>query len=101
MVAAVSVSLSVRDRSANPEGEIQSSLCDSPWQRKSAAPIEGAAGVAAARGEGKLRAAMGKFVRQPRGDTRVTPEDKSRAVAQRAAEIAERRAVFDANNDNN
>ena len=37
------------------------------------------------------------FVRQPRGDTRVTPEDKRRAVAQRAAEIAERRAVFDAN----
>ena len=40
------------------------------------------------------------FVRQPRGDTRVTPEDKRRAVAQRAAEIAERRAVFDANNNN-
>ena len=40
------------------------------------------------------------FVRQPRGDTRVTPEDKCRAVAQRAAEIAERRAVFDANNNN-
>ena len=38
--------------------------------------------------------------RQPRGDTRVTPEDKRRAVAQRAAEIAERRAVFDANNNN-
>ena len=34
------------------------------------------------------------------GDTRVTPEDKRRAVAQRAAEIAERRAVFDANNNN-
>ena len=31
---------------------------------------------------------------------RVTPEDKRRAVAQRAAEIAERRAVFDANNNN-
>ena len=45
--------------------------------------------------------AIGKpFVRQPRGDTRVTPEDKCRAVAQRAAEIAERRAVFDANNNN-
>jgi len=40
------------------------------------------------------------FVRQPRGDTRVTPEDKRRAVAQRAAEIAEQRAVFDANNNN-
>ncbi len=47
-------------------------------------------------------AAIGRpFVRQPRGDTRVTPEDKRRAVAQRAAEIAERRAVFDANNNNN
>ena len=34
------------------------------------------------------------------GDTsRVTPEDKRRAVAQRAVEIAERRAVFDANNN--
>ena len=32
--------------------------------------------------------------------TRVTPEDKRRAVAQRAAEVAERRAVFDANNNN-
>ena len=40
------------------------------------------------------------FVRQTRGDTRVTTEDKHRAVAQRAAEIAERRAVFDANNNN-
>jgi len=28
-------------------------------------------------------------------------EDKRRAVAQRAAEIAERRAVFDANNNKN
>ena len=40
------------------------------------------------------------FVRQPRGDCRVTPEDRRRAVAQRAAEVAERRAVFDANNNN-
>ena len=40
------------------------------------------------------------FVRQPRGDTRVTPEDRRRAVAQRAAGFAERRAVFDANNNN-
>ena len=40
------------------------------------------------------------FVRQPRGDTKMTPEDRRRAVAQRAAEIAERRAVFDANNTN-
>ena len=45
--------------------------------------------------------AIGKpFVRQPRGDTRVITEDNSRAVAQRAAEIAERRAVFAANNHN-
>ena len=41
------------------------------------------------------------FVRQPRGDTRVTSEDRRRAVAQRAAGIAERRAIFDANNNNN
>ena len=40
------------------------------------------------------------FVWQPRGNTRVTPEDKRRAVAQRAAGIAERREVFDANNSN-
>jgi len=40
------------------------------------------------------------FVRQPRGDARVTPEDRRRAVVQGAAEIAERRAVFDANNSN-
>ena len=45
--------------------------------------------------------AIGKpFVRQPRGDTKVTPEDKRRAVAQRAAEIAKPRTVFDANNNN-
>jgi len=45
--------------------------------------------------------AIGKpFVRQPRGDAKVTPEDMRRAVAQRAAEIAERLAVFDANNNN-
>ena len=38
--------------------------------------------------------AIGKpFVRQSRGDTRVTLEDKHQAVAQRAAEIAERRAA--------
>ena len=41
------------------------------------------------------------LVRQPRGDTRVAPEDRRRAVAQRAAEVAERRAVSDANNNNN
>ena len=45
--------------------------------------------------------AFGKpVVRQPRGDTRVTPEDRRRAVAQRAAKIAERRAIFGANNNN-
>ena len=45
--------------------------------------------------------AIGKpFVWQPRGDTGVTPEDKRRAVAQRAAGVAERRAIFDANNSN-
>ena len=45
--------------------------------------------------------AIGKpLVRQPRGDTRATPEEKRRAVAQRAAEIAERRAVFDVNKNN-
>ena len=44
--------------------------------------------------------AIGKpFVRQPRGDTKVTLEDKRRAVAQRAVEIAEPRAVLDANNN--
>ena len=40
------------------------------------------------------------FVRQPRSDTRVTPEDRRRVVAQRAVEIAERRAIFDANKNN-
>ena len=40
------------------------------------------------------------FVRQPWGDNRVTPEDRRRAVAQRAAGIAERRAIFDANKNN-
>ena len=39
-------------------------------------------------------------VRQPRGDARVTPGDRRRAVAQCAAEIAERRAIFDASNNN-
>ena len=38
---------------------------------------------------------LGKpFVRQPRGDTRVTPEDRQRLAEQRAAEIAKRRADF-------
>ncbi len=40
---------------------------------------------------------LGKpFVRQPRGDTRATPEDKQRLAEQRAAEIAKRRANFNA-----
>ena len=41
---------------------------------------------------------LGKpFVRQPRGDTRVPPEDKQRLAEPRAAEIAKRRADFNAN----
>ena len=40
---------------------------------------------------------LGKpFVRQPRGDTRVTPEDKQRLAKERAAEIARRRSDFNA-----
>ena len=39
------------------------------------------------------------FVRQPRGDTRVTPEDKQRLAEQDAAEIAKRRADFNATNN--
>ena len=43
---------------------------------------------------------LGKpFVRQPRGDTRLTPEAKQRVAEQRAAEIARRRADFIANNN--
>ena len=34
------------------------------------------------------------FVRQPRGDTRVTPEVKQRLAKEHAAEIARRRADF-------
>ena len=46
--------------------------------------------------------AVGKpFVRQPRGEARVTPEDRRRAVAQRVAEIAERLAAFNDNNTKN
>ena len=45
--------------------------------------------------------AIGKlFVRQPRGDARVALEDRRRAVTQRAAGIAEWRAIFIANNNN-
>ena len=44
---------------------------------------------------------LGKlFVRQPTGDTRVTPEDKQRSAEQNeqsAAEIAKRRADFHTN----
>jgi hypothetical protein len=42
--------------------------------------------------------AIGKpFLRQPRGDTRATPEDQRVAIARRNAEIKERRAIFAAN----
>ena len=42
--------------------------------------------------------AIGKpFLRQPRGDTRATPEDQRLAIARRNAEIKERRAIFAAN----
>jgi hypothetical protein len=45
----------------------------------------------------KFLFAIGKpHVRQPRCDTRVTPEDRQRFMAQRAAEAAERRALYDA-----
>ena len=40
---------------------------------------------------------LGKpFVREPRGDTRVTPEKKQRLAKERAAEIARWRADFNA-----
>ncbi len=43
---------------------------------------------------------LGKpFVRQPRGHTRVTPEDKQRLAEQRAAEVAKQRADFNATNN--
>jgi hypothetical protein len=35
-------------------------------------------------------------VRPPRCDTRVSPEDMRRLMAQRAAEVTQRRATFDA-----
>jgi hypothetical protein len=42
--------------------------------------------------------AIGKpILRQPRGDTRATSEDQRLAIARRATEIKERRAVFAAN----
>ena len=37
------------------------------------------------------------FLRQPRGDTRLSAEDKGKEVARRKAEIKERRALFTAN----
>ena len=44
--------------------------------------------------------AIGKpFVRRPRGDTRRTPGQKREDEARHAAEAAERRAVFDANDN--
>jgi hypothetical protein len=43
---------------------------------------------------------LGKpYVRQPRGDTRVTPEDKKRLAEQRVAEIAKRQADFNITNN--
>ncbi len=43
---------------------------------------------------------LGKhFLRQTRGDTRVTPEDKQRLAEQRAVEVAKRRAEFNATNN--
>ncbi len=39
------------------------------------------------------------FVRQPRGDTRVTSEDKQRLAEQPMAEIAKRQADFNATNN--
>ncbi len=39
------------------------------------------------------------YFKSARGDTRVTPEDKQRLAEQRAAEIAERRADFNATNN--
>jgi hypothetical protein len=44
--------------------------------------------------------AIGKpFLRQPQpiGDTRATPEDKRRAIARRAAEVKDHKAIFAAN----
>jgi hypothetical protein len=35
-------------------------------------------------------------VRSPRCDTRVSPDDMRRFMAPRAAEVAQRRAIFDA-----
>jgi len=44
--------------------------------------------------------AIGKpFVRRPRGDTRRTQEQKREDKARRAAETAERRVIFDINDN--
>jgi hypothetical protein len=40
-------------------------------------------------------------LRQPRGDTRATPEDRRLAIARRAAEVKEHRAIFAANSNAN
>ena len=43
---------------------------------------------------------LGKpFLQQPRGDTRVTPENKQRLAEHRTAEIDKRRADFNATNN--
>ncbi len=61
-------------------------------------PSEGPHRVAQARGEPPFK--LGKlFVRQPRADTRVTPEDKQRVAEERAVGIAKRRANFNATNN--
>ena len=39
------------------------------------------------------------FLRRPRGDSRRTAEQKHEDEARRTAEIAERRTVFDANDN--
>jgi len=63
------------------------------------------AGIAQNRAEWYKRATkppftIGKpFLRRPRGDSRRTAEQKHEDEARRTAEIAERRAVFDANDN--
>jgi len=48
----------------------------------------------------RLPFTIGKpFLRRPRGDSRRTAEQKHEDEARRTAEIAERRAVFDANDN--
>ena len=63
------------------------------------------AGIAQNRAEWYKRATkppftIGKpFLRRPRGDSRRTAEQKHEDEARRTAEIAERRTVFDANDN--